>query len=117
MIVRRFTARSSATNAQTYFSFFKDMLTPKLRTIPGHRGALVLSRKTEADVEITALTFWDSMEAIALFAGANLNKAVVEPEARKLFSSFDDEVTLHVVEVNTFESSEFLACCLPDSQK
>jgi heme-degrading monooxygenase HmoA len=104
MIVRRFTARASATNAQTYFSFFKDMLTPKLRTIPGHHRALVLSQKTDADVEITVLTFWESMDAISLFAGANLTKAVVEPEARALFSSFNDEVTLHVVEVDTLES-------------
>ncbi len=57
-----------------------------------------------ADVEITVLTFWDSMEAIVFFAGPSLTKAVVEPEAQALFSSFDDEVTLHVVEVDTFES-------------
>ena len=104
MIVRRFTARASATNAQAYFSFFKDTLTPKLKMIPGNRGALVLSRKTDADMEITVLTFWDSMEAIGLFAGTSPTKAVVEPEARALFSSFDDEITLHVVEVDTLES-------------
>lgn len=102
MIVRRFTARATAEKAKAYCSFFRDTLTPELRKIEGHRGALVLSRPTRrGDVKITVLTFWESMDAIAKFAGEKPTRAVVEPEARALLSDFDDEVTHHTVEVDT----------------
>ena len=102
MIVRRFNARASDANAREYYAFFRDKLTPELRNIPGHRGALVFGRATrKGGVKITVLTFWESMDAIAEFAGKNLTRAVVEPEARALLSDFDDEVTHHTVEVDT----------------
>jgi len=101
MIVRRFRAKATLGNAKAYAVFFRDVLTPQLRQIPGHRGALVLSEERRKNTRIIVLTFWDSMEAIEKFAGANVNRAVVEPEARALLSSFDDEVTHHTVEVDT----------------
>jgi len=102
MIVRRFTARASAENAKAYYTFFHGTLAPQLRNIPGHRGALVLSRETRrGDVRITVLTFWESMDAITRFAGDKPARAVVEPEARALLDEFDGDVTHHAVEVNT----------------
>jgi heme-degrading monooxygenase HmoA len=101
MIVRRFRAKATTANAKAYAVFFRDTLTPQLREIPGHRGALVLSEERRKNTRITVLTFWDSMDAIARFAGSDITKAVVEPDARTLLSSYDDTVTHHVVEVDT----------------
>jgi heme-degrading monooxygenase HmoA len=103
MIVRHFTAKASPENARKYYVFLRDMLTPKLKEIPGHLGALVLSNEGKDDVHITVLTFWESDEAIRQFAGDNPEKAVIEPEARGLLSSFDDRVTRLVVELNTLQ--------------
>ncbi len=103
MIVRRFRAKATIANAKAYAVFFRDVLTPQLREIPGHRGALVLSEERATNTRIIVLTFWDSMDAIRKFAGKNVNYAVVEPEARELLGSYDLEVTHHVVEVDTLE--------------
>ncbi len=103
MIVRRFRAKATIANAKAYAVFFRDVLTPQLREIPGHCGALVLSEERRKNTRITVLTFWDSMDAIARFAGENVTQAIVEPEARSLLSSFDHEVTHHTVEVDTLE--------------
>ena len=100
MLVRRFKARATAANAPRYYAFFRDTLTPQLKRIPGHRGALVLSRAGDAIVEITVLTFWESVESIRSFAGDAPDTAVVEPEARAILASFDDEVAHLTVELD-----------------
>jgi heme-degrading monooxygenase HmoA len=101
VIVRRFTARATEPNAKAYAVFFRDTLSPQLKQIPGHLGALVLSERRRKKIKITVLTFWDSMEAITRFAGDDPTKAVLEPQARALLSSYDAVVTHHVVEFST----------------
>ncbi len=104
MFVRRFTASVTRENAPRYYTFFRNTLTPELERIPGHRGALVLSRDNGDDpIDITVLTFWESEEAIRRFAGDTPNRAVVEPEARELLASFSDVISQHVVEVDTLQ--------------
>ncbi|MGH7714693.1 MAG: antibiotic biosynthesis monooxygenase family protein [Vulcanimicrobiaceae bacterium] len=103
MIVRRFRAKATAKNAKAYAVFFRDTLTPQLKEIPGHRGALVLSEERKKNTRITVLTFWDSMDSVRRFAGDNPTVAVIEPEIKPLLSSWDDTVTHEVVEVDTRE--------------
>jgi hypothetical protein len=62
---------------------------PALRRIRGHRGAIVLQRGHGRDVEIIVLTFWTSLAAIRSFAGRDVTRAVVEPEARAVLRRFD----------------------------
>jgi hypothetical protein len=45
-------------------------------------------------VEFVVQTYWESMQAIAQFAGPNPEVAVVEPAARAALSSFD-HIVLH----------------------
>jgi heme-degrading monooxygenase HmoA len=102
MLVRYFTATVRRANAPKYYTFFRNTLTPELERIPGHRGALVLSNDDDRDpVDITVLTFWESIDAIRRFAGDTPNRAVVEPEARAILESFNEIVTQHTVEVDT----------------
>lgn len=46
----------------------------------------------DGGVEIVVVTRWESMGAISAFAGADVDLAVVEPEARAVLSRFDDRV-------------------------
>lgn len=39
------------------------------------------------------LTLWETMAAVRKFAGATPEKAIVEPAARAMLTSFDDVVT------------------------
>jgi len=100
VIARRWRARASEDGARAYAAFFEETLVPQLDRIEGHRGALVMTRSEGGGVEITVLTFWDSMEAIARFA-ADPERAVVEPEAQAVLEWFDDRVSHEQVALDT----------------
>jgi heme-degrading monooxygenase HmoA len=101
MIARTFLARATQDGAARYARFFADTLVPGLRGIEGHQGALVLQRNDGAEVAITVITFWESMDAVARFAGPTPDRAVVEPEAREILLGFDEIVRHHEVAVDT----------------
>jgi len=91
-IVRSWRARATAENAPRYVAFF-DRLREQLAQLAGFRGALVMTRVEDEDlVEISVLTFWDSMDAVRQFASPDVECAVVEPEARELLLSFNNRV-------------------------
>ena len=100
-IVRRWTARATPVGARKYVRFFEETLVPALARIEGHRGALVTLRLSGEGVEIAVETKWESMEAVRRFAGEMVARAVVEPEAQALLTSFDEEVTHLEVAVDT----------------
>lgn len=103
MIARSWSAQATAEGARAYVAFFEGTLVAELERIDGHRGALVLTREIDggARVEISVVTFWESMEAVARFAGAALDRAVVEDEARAVLVSFEECVSHRHVAVDT----------------
>ena len=102
MIVRMWKARSTPKQAAAYIEHASKTVFPKVRSIQGHRGDYLLRRELEDGVELVVLTFWDSLEAIRKFAGSEPDKAVVDPEARAVLTSFDEYVThFEVVEEMT----------------
>ena len=58
----------------------------------------VLRREEHGRVEFLVMTFWDSMAAIRGFAGADPERAVVEPEARAVLAEYDNFVRHYEVE-------------------
>ena len=62
---------------------------PSLQDMPGHRGAQLLRRMVDGQVEFLAVTFWDSLDHIRQFAGADIDVAKVEPKAQELLSDYD----------------------------
>ena len=93
MILRMWKARSTAGGAADYIRHVTTKVFPKIRAIEGHRGEYLLRRDVKDSVELVVLTLWDSIEAIRQFAGPEPNKALVEPEARAVLTSFDEYVT------------------------
>jgi len=102
VIARTWTARATAEGARAYCAYFSRALVPALARLAGHRGALVLDRPVGDAVEITVITFWDSTAAISAFAGEAPERAVVEPEARAVLTSFDSTVRHHTVALDSF---------------
>ncbi|SRR5258706_6484670 len=84
--------------ARAYLRHLEDKVLPALQKIPGHRGVRVLRREDSGRVEVLVMTFWDSMDAVRRFAGADPERAVVEPEARAVLADFDDFVRHYEVE-------------------
>ena len=92
MIARIWRGRAKAADAQHYRRHATERVFPALKKLSGHRGACLLARDVQGEVEFLAVTFWESMDAIKSFAGANADTAVIEPEARAVLSDFDDFV-------------------------
>ena len=94
MIVRMWRGQAKAENADAYERFVTANVFAELPAIAGHRGAYLLKRPIENgdEVEFIAVTLWESLAAIRGFAGEAIERAVVEPEARAVLSSFDDFV-------------------------
>ena len=93
MIVRMWRGRASAANPEGYADYFRKTLLPELKTIEGFVGASLLRRAAGDAIELTVLTRWQSLEAIRAFAGTELEKAVVEPEAVAALVDYDRRVT------------------------
>jgi uncharacterized protein YciI/heme-degrading monooxygenase HmoA len=93
LILRMWRARSTAEKSGEYVQHATSKVFPTLRAIAGHRGAYLLRRAVDGAVELVVLTIWESMESVRKFAGDEPEKAVVEPEARAVLTSFDDCVT------------------------
>jgi antibiotic biosynthesis monooxygenase (ABM) superfamily enzyme len=59
------------------------------RGIPGYRGIELLRRIAGDSVEFVTLMWFDSVETVRKFAGADYEVAVVPAEARALLERFD----------------------------
>ncbi len=92
MIARSWSARARHDDAARYVAHARTTVFAHLSKIRGYRGALVLTEERAADVAVTVLTFWESMEAVEAFAGSDPGVAVVEPEAEAALIDFDRRV-------------------------
>ncbi len=89
VIVRTWTARATRSGAADYHAYFAGTLLPALRGLAGFAGGYLLSREDDGVVELTTDTFWDSLDAIRAFAGEDMSRSVVEPEAQAMLLDFD----------------------------
>ena len=93
MIARLWRGRAVPAKADEYFRHFTETVAPALEDLAGHRGAWLLRREIDGVIEFTAVTLWESRAAIEAFTGPDIDKAVVEPEARAALADFDDVVS------------------------
>jgi len=92
MIIREWRARAHLSRAQAYPQHFESRVRPELARIPGFLGASLRERRVGELVEFLVLTRWASLEAIRAFAGADIERAVVDPAAQAALASFDTHV-------------------------
>jgi heme-degrading monooxygenase HmoA len=99
MIARTWRGRATPQNAGAYVRHFTDTVVPALKSLAGHRGAWLLRRDGAATTEFLAVTLWESRDFIKAFAGADISRAHVEPQARAALSDFDDHADHYEVAV------------------
>src|SRR5215510_3844147 len=90
MIMRTWRGQAASAKADAYVRHFSHTVSASLKTMPGHKGAWLLRREAKGQTEFMALTLWESRKAIEAFTGSDIDKAIVEPEARAVLSGFDD---------------------------
>jgi heme-degrading monooxygenase HmoA len=83
--------------ADAYVHHLKTETLPQLSAIPGFVSATILRRPVEDGVEFQVVTLWESLDAIAAFAGADVEAAVVPADAQAMMTRFDRRVTHYEV--------------------
>jgi heme-degrading monooxygenase HmoA len=89
MILRLWHGWTRRENADSYQRLLRSEILPGIHRIAGYRGATLLRRDLDDEVEFVTLTLFDSLDAVRAFAGEDHEVAVVPPAARELLSRFD----------------------------
>jgi antibiotic biosynthesis monooxygenase (ABM) superfamily enzyme len=91
-------------NADAYEALLKSEIFTGIqgRNIPGYRGIHLLRRDVGDEVEFITIMWFDSLEAVRIFAGDDYEAAVVLPKARALLAHFDARSQHYTVEVESF---------------
>jgi mannose-6-phosphate isomerase-like protein (cupin superfamily) len=80
-------------NADAYVAHFENAVRPRLEATGGFVDATVERVELERGrTEIVVVTRWESIDAVRAFAGAAVDVAVVEPDARAVLDEFDTHV-------------------------
>jgi heme-degrading monooxygenase HmoA len=92
MISRIWHGWTTHENAAAYQSLLETEILPGIanRRIKGYRGAHLLRRDQENEVDFVTILWFESMDALREFAGQDYEVAVVPPRARMLLSRFDE---------------------------
>jgi heme-degrading monooxygenase HmoA len=80
MIARTWRGWTARSDADEYVEYLFRTGIEEYRSTPGNRAAHILRRDDGDRTEFVTLTFWDSLEAVAGFAGSDIDKAVFYPE-------------------------------------
>ena len=86
---------------ELYARHFREAVVPELEGVPGHAGAFLLRRTAGTHVEVLVLTLWESMDAVARFAGTPPDRAVVAPVVQAMLEAFDATVEHYEVAFNS----------------
>jgi heme-degrading monooxygenase HmoA len=92
MIVRAWRGCASPANPNGYPEHFARSVLPQLNRLDGFLGASLLRHDGADAIEFLVLTRWTSMQAIRAFAGKEVDRAVVEPDAAAALVRFDQTV-------------------------
>jgi heme-degrading monooxygenase HmoA len=92
MILRLWRGRAAPEMAAAYRTHLTQVVWPKLREIDGFVAAQLAERERAGRVEFLVMTHWSSWDAIRAFAGDEPERAVVEPDARRVLADCDEHV-------------------------
>jgi heme-degrading monooxygenase HmoA len=91
MISRIWHGWTKPENADAYEALLRSEIFQGIarRSIQGYRGIHLLRRDVADEVEFVTIMWFESLEAVRVFAGDDYEVAVVPPKARQLLSRFD----------------------------
>jgi heme-degrading monooxygenase HmoA len=99
MIARIWRGKVRAQDADEYAAYVQETGIKRYKQTPGNRGAWLMRRVDGGRAEIITLSFWDSLEAIEGFAGADAERAVFYPEDDRFLIERDVRVTHYEVPI------------------
>jgi heme-degrading monooxygenase HmoA len=92
MISRIWHGYTTPENADTYESLLKSEIFTGIRgrAIQGFKEIQLFRREQGNEVEFITVMWFDSLDAVRIFAGQDYEAAVVPPSARKMLKRFDE---------------------------
>jgi heme-degrading monooxygenase HmoA len=97
MIARHWRGWTRREDANAYEALLSGKVLPGFKKIAGYRGGYVLRSDGPEESEFVVINFFESLDAVRAFAGADYETPVFEPEARALLSRI--ETVAHHYEV------------------
>jgi len=91
-ILRTWRGSTKQEDAEAYIGYLRRTGYEGLRNTPGNRGVLGLLRCVDGHAEHVVMSLWDSEEAIARFAGDDVERAVFYPEDDRFLVDKDERV-------------------------
>jgi heme-degrading monooxygenase HmoA len=91
VIARVWRGWTAADDADAYERFLREELFPQVRRVEGFRGAHILRRRApDAEVEFVTVTLFESLDAVRAFAGEDYEAPVIQPEAQRLLTHYEE---------------------------
>jgi len=97
MIARLWRGRTPPEKADAYEGFLSRTAYPDYGEVEGNRGWVLLRRDVDGLVELTFVSFWDSMDALRDYTGGDPERPKYYPEDREALVELPDRVEHHHV--------------------
>ena len=100
MIARMWRGWAPLATADDYQRHYESEVSNHLRSVNGFRGARLFRQDNGHEVMFTSIAFFTGLDAIRAFAGDDYEQAVVEADARRALSRWDERVSHHEVAID-----------------
>ena len=97
LIARLWHGAVPAAKGDAYAAYLRRTGVTECRATPGNRGVEVLRRTVGGATHFLFISFWDSMDAIRIFAGDDVERAHYYPEDRDYLLELEPTVTHYEV--------------------
>ncbi len=97
LIARLWHGAVPAVKGDDYAAYLRRTGVTECRATPGNRGVEVLRRTVGGETHFLFISFWDSMDAIRIFAGDDVERAHYYPEDRDYLLELEPTVTHYEV--------------------
>jgi heme-degrading monooxygenase HmoA len=95
-ILRRWSSRIRSEDADEYTAYIEGTGLKEYARTPGNLGCEMLMRDlADGTVQVTTVSWWDSLDSIAAFAGKDIDKAVYYPEDERFLLEMPRNVEHH----------------------
>jgi heme-degrading monooxygenase HmoA len=106
LIARIWQGRTPAARAEEYTRYLYEAGVKKIAAIPGNRGVQMVRMVRDGIAEFEVLSYWDSLDAVRLFAGDDIEKVRALPRDPEYMVGAEPAVRHFEVIVNHWPAPE-----------
>jgi heme-degrading monooxygenase HmoA len=104
MVARIWHGRTPADKADEYRQYLFDAGVKKIASLPGNRGVQMMASKTAEQGEFMVVSYWDSIEAIKGYAGADYTRVHDLPRDKEFLIDPETLVRHFDLDVNFWQA-------------